>query len=113
MRKRQPGRPRKALPGHESGHIPGTGVQQRRMSRAEKAGALANIAVAPLTPRLLDLHGAAVYLGLSEWTIRDLEAAGTVLRVRIPLANDGELRKLLFDRDDLDRLIQDWKDARP
>jgi hypothetical protein len=31
-------------------------------------------------------------------------------RVRIPIANGGELRKLLFDRDDLDRLIVTWKD---
>lgn len=66
----------------------------------------------PVNPRLLDLHSAAAYLGLSEWTVRDLEAAGTVPRVRIPLANTGELRKLLFDRADLDRLIDGWKDAR-
>jgi hypothetical protein len=68
--------------------------------------------VVPLGPRLLDLPTAAQYLGLSPWTVRDLEAAGSLPRVRIPLPNAGELRKLLFDRVDLDRLIEQWKDAR-
>jgi hypothetical protein len=68
--------------------------------------------VAPVSPRLLDLHTAAAYLGVSEWTVRDLEAAGTVPRVRVPLPNSGELRKLLFDRVDLDRMIDSWKDVR-
>jgi hypothetical protein len=59
---------------------------------------------------LLDLTSTAVYLGVSEWTVRDLEAAGVLARVRVPLPNRGELRKLLFDREDLDRLIAAWKD---
>jgi hypothetical protein len=59
----------------------------------------------PVSPRLLDLQAAAQYLGVSAWTVRDLEAAGTVPRVRIPLPDHGELRKLLFHRTDLDRLI--------
>ena len=42
--------------------------------------------------------------------MRDLEAAGTLGRVRVPLPNHGELRKLLFDRVDLDHLIERWKD---
>ena len=66
--------------------------------------------MAPIPPRLLDLDGAASYLAVSPWTVRDLEAAGTLNRVRIPLANGGELRKLLFDREDLDRLVEKWKD---
>jgi hypothetical protein len=32
--------------------------------------------------------------------------------VRIPLPHDGEVRKLLFDRVDLDRLIEAWKERR-
>jgi hypothetical protein len=32
-------------------------------------------------------------------------------RVRIPLPDGRELRKLLFDREDLDRLIEAWKEA--
>jgi hypothetical protein len=45
----------------------------------------------------LDLGATASYLSLSDWTIRDLEAAGVLRRVRIPLPNNGELRKVLFD----------------
>jgi len=70
------------------------------------------VGVGPLTPRLLDLHSTAAYLGVSEWTVRDLEAGGLLQRIRIPLPNQGELRKLVFDRTDLDQLIQSWKDER-
>lgn len=62
-------------------------------------------------PHLLDLRATAAYLGVSEWTVRDLDAAGMLHRGRIPLPHGGELRKLLFDRTDLDRLIEAWKDA--
>ncbi len=68
-------------------------------------------AVAPLAPRLLDLHATAAYLGVSEWTVRDLEAAGLLKRIRVPLPNQGELRKLLFDRQDLDRCVEMWKEG--
>ncbi len=64
---------------------------------------------APLLPRLLDLHMSAGYLGLSEWTVRTLEQQGVLKRVRIPLQAHGEVRKLLFDKQDLDRLIDSWK----
>ena len=70
----------------------------------------------PLSARLVDLPTAAAYLGVSLWAIRDLEAAGTLSRVRVPLPPDrrgrrwgGELRKLPYDRADLDRLIDTWK----
>lgn len=59
--------------------------------------------------RLLDLHQAAQYLGVSPWTVRELETCGVIPRVVIPLPNGRELRKLLFDRADLDRLIESWK----
>jgi len=58
--------------------------------------------------RLLDLGQTAHYLGLSLWTVRDLEAAGILKRVRIPTPT-GELRKLLFDIRDLDELVNRWK----
>jgi len=67
------------------------------------------LSAAPRPARLLELEGAAAYLGVSPWTIRDLEAAGTIKRVRVPLAQGRELRKLLFDKMDLDRLIEAWK----
>ena len=60
-------------------------------------------------PRLLDLGATAFYLGVSVWTVRDLEAAGTLKRVRVPVAGGGDLRKLLFDRQELDRLVEAWK----
>jgi len=40
--------------------------------------------VTPIAPRLLDLDAAATYLGVSPWTVRDLEAAGVLKRVRMP-----------------------------
>jgi excisionase family DNA binding protein len=60
-------------------------------------------------PRLLDLDAAAAYLSVSAWTIRDLIANGTLTRVRVPLPNGGELRRVLLDREDLDRLVVTWK----
>ena len=59
--------------------------------------------------RLFDIDRAAAYLGVSPWTVRDLEAAGTIKRVRVPLPGGRELRKLLFDKADLDALIETWK----
>ncbi len=64
-----------------------------------------------LSCRLLSLEQAAHYLGVSSWTVRELEWSGVLSRVRIPLGNGKELRKLLFDREDLDRLIDRWKDS--
>ncbi len=101
--KGKPGRPKKA----ESGHVQGTSPVGRGINGGLVEG---TVAVTAIAPRLLDLEGSAAYLGVSAWTVRDLEAAGTLHRVRIPLPNNGELRKLLFDREDLDRLIEAWKD---
>ncbi len=61
------------------------------------------------TRRLFDVREAAAYLGVSPWTLRGLEAVGAVPRVRVPLPGGGELRKLLFDVRDLDRLVDAWK----
>ncbi len=97
------GRPRKV----ESGHVPGTSPSGNRMNSGADGRTLA---VTAIEPRLLDLEATAVYLGVSPWTVRDLEAAGVLPRVRIPLPNNGELRKLLFDREDLDWLINAWKE---
>ncbi len=102
--RRPPGRPRK------TGHVPGTSPSQPTGKSEAKGSTPVSEAIAPVLPRLLDLDATAGYLGVSVWTVRDLEAAGTLRRVRLPLANGGELRKLLFDRADLDRLIEAWKD---
>lgn len=104
--KGKPGRPRKYP---QSGHVSGTPGLQPRADAGPERGALAQAASA--LPRLLDLQRTAAYLGVSSWTVRDLEASGILRRVRVPLPNNGELRKLLFDREDLDRLITMWKEA--
>ena len=66
-------------------------------------------AVGQILPRLLDLRAAAAYLGVSPWTVRDLEATGTLRRVNVPSGPGRDLRKLLFDRKDLDQLVEAWK----
>lgn len=63
----------------------------------------------PILPRLVDVETAAAYLGVSPWTIRDLDTAGVLKRVRVPLPNGGELRKVLYDRTDLDQAVEHWK----
>ena len=115
-RRNKLGRPRTGDAGifgkRDCGHSLGTDTLKPRMQSGPVDSAAVQITVVPVTPRLLDLPTAAAYLGVSTWTVRDLEAAGSLSRVRIPLPNAGELRKLLFDRADLDRLIDSWKDAR-
>ncbi len=101
-----PGRPRKV----EVGHVSGTSDAGGHDGGGQHGRALALHTVAPLAPRLLDVHGLAAYLGLPEATVYDLAARGVLLRVRIPLPNGEEMRKLLFDREDVDRLIDAWKD---
>lgn len=64
-----------------------------------------------LAPRLLDVDRAAVYLSLKPGTIRGLVHGGVLRRVRIPLPDHGELRRVLLDRADLDRLVDAWKEV--
>ncbi len=107
------GRPRKAATAPGNGHSPGTTSAGSETEHTRNGAAPGFVVVDPLTPRLLNLHSTAAYLGLSQWTVRDLEAGGLLQRIRIPLPNQGELRKLVFDRMDLDRLIQTWKERAP
>ena len=115
-RRGKPGRPKQGDMGifgrPEHGHSMGTVTMKLPTQSVANDGTAAKLTVAPVSPRLLDLHTASAYLGLSEWTVRDLEQSGVLARVRIPRPHAGELRKLLFDRTDLDRLIDAWKDAR-
>ncbi len=88
------------------------------MNSARNTSAQAWIAVAPLAPRLLDLAGAAAYLAVSPWTIRQWEAEGALPRVRISLPvtskrRGGECRKLLFDRAVLDQLVERSNESAP
>ncbi len=97
------------------------GVERHAVAReAASPGGL----VGQMPARLLDVHAAAHYLGVSPWTLRELEAAGVVPRVHVPMppekqsrprngkhnAGSGEVRRLLFDRQDLDECVERWKD---
>ena len=96
----RPGRPRK------------TDAEKKQAAEERRARTIERLADTP--QRLFDLRAAAVYLGrVSPWTLRDLEAGGVLPRVRVPLPGGGELRKVLFDRADLDRLIELWKETAP
>jgi hypothetical protein len=44
----------------------------------------------PTTQRLLTVKEAAAYLGVSRWSLREIEWAGKLKRVRIPLSGDGD-----------------------
>jgi hypothetical protein len=60
--------------------------------------------------RLVDDHFGASYLGISRSQFRALVSGGRIPRVEVPSV-DGHstIRRLLVDRDDLDRLIEVWK----
>lgn len=67
-------------------------------------------------PRLLSLQQMADYLGCSYWTARDWVLAGIIPMVELPplRPREGErarktLRRVLVDREDLDRFIEDRK----
>ena len=96
----KPGRPKKC------GHVSDIAAQQKGMDSGHNRGALA---VSATVPRLLSLADAALYLGVSPWTIRDLITNGTLARVRVPFLNGKELRKVLLDREELVELIGAWK----
>jgi hypothetical protein len=99
-----PGRPKKVETGRST-EIADAQVHGREGPQALIVGQIA------ISPRLLNLEAAAAYLSMSPWTIRELEAKGVLPRVRVPLPRGGELRKLLFDKADLDRLIGAWKET--
>jgi len=103
--RRKPGRPRKEI----SGSIAPDKVSDSEHGRTPVRRTVVCEAVGHIPPRLLDLKGAAAYLGVSPWTIRDLEASGTLRRVNVPLGMGKDLRKLLFDREELDQIVDSWK----
>jgi excisionase family DNA binding protein len=82
------------------------------MQVAEKAGKArrAEESLSAASGRLLSVEAAAVYLGVSPWTIRDLLHAGTLARVRLPLGGERDLRRILVDRLELDALIERSKE---
>jgi helix-turn-helix protein len=97
-----------------SGPLPLAAAQERlgKPGRPRKA-ALADQAVAAVSaggPRLLGVRATAGYLGIGQRMVHELRASGRLRPVRLPLAGDREVRKLLFDRADLDRLIEASKE---
>ena len=60
---------------------------------------------APPGPRLLTRHQAADYLNLSSDMIDRLTQQGELPRVQL-LLGDRNVRKVLYDRADLDRLVE-------
>ncbi len=102
---------RKIVGKPKNGHTAGTVAVKIAENKGNDPRTLALQAIAPVAPRLLDLDSSAAYLGVSPWTVRDLEAAGKLRRVRLPLGDGKDLRKLLFDKQDLDRLVDVSKDS--
>lgn len=87
------------------------GRPRTRPPALPKPDPIATAALRVLTPRLVDLEGAATYMGrVSVWTIRDLIDNGSLPRVRVPLPGGRELRRVLVDVRDLDKLIYQAKD---
>ena len=58
--------------------------------------------------RLLTLHEAAEYLGVSYWTMREYAVNGRVECVKLPCpsGNGKKFRRTLIDRKDLDAFIE-------
>jgi hypothetical protein len=108
----RPGRPPKELDAEERAKR----RAEKKARRAEKE-ALREARLAAIQPRLADVEGAAHYLGgISPWTVRDLIASGQLPRVRLPLGRDRsgrerELRRMLVDLRDCDKLIEQSKEG--
>jgi hypothetical protein len=69
------------------------------------------VTVAPKTgPRLLSLEDTADYLAVSVWTIRAWWSDGMLHAVKPILPNGRPFRRLLFDRVELDALIEQSKE---
>ena len=71
------------------------------------------MSTADVTPRLINLRAGADYLGVSFWTLRDWVLAGYLPTVDLPPLRPREgdrpkrsLRRVLVDREDLDRFIE-------
>jgi hypothetical protein len=61
-------------------------------------------------PRLLGVEAAAAYLSVSTWTLRDMVTGKELVPVQL-IAAGRPVRRLLFDRADLDRLVEGARPA--
>jgi len=97
----RPGRPRKHP---ERSHVAVTPPAEVRAVQRAQAGA--SDATSNALPRLLGVEAAGRYLGVSTWTVRDLVAGRQLHPVRLALPSGKAVRRLLFDRVQLDLLIE-------
>jgi predicted site-specific integrase-resolvase len=67
------------------------------------ATAEGNMSAQAITPRLLNFKQASEYLGCSVWQLRQFEWNGVLPSVR------GMGKKILFDIEDLNRLVEQKK----
>jgi excisionase family DNA binding protein len=79
-------------------------TERRGFANESRRPADSNSAASARARRLLTLKDAAAYLGVSVWTVRDLVSKGKLPVVRLT-------RRLHFDRQDLDHMIDIAKDT--
>ena len=96
--RRRPGRPR-TRPQPRPRHVPGHVDAEHRETTAVPLVRRTSVPVDG--PRLLDVKATADYLGVSAWAVRDLVERGSLSRVALP-----GVRRLLFDRCELDHLVE-------
>jgi hypothetical protein len=86
------------------------GTQRRRTTEQQQPRQASAVVVA-ITPRLLRREQAAAYLGISVPTLDAFRLRGEVTPVPVPAVHHaGEtLRIPLYDRVDLDAVIERWK----
>lgn len=104
--RRPPGRPRKRPPRIPRSEARGDTrvahvLEPRARRGVEPSSASVHVAG---SPRLIPAREAARYLGVSYWTVLALRDSGTLRPVRLPLAARA-VRRVLFDRAELDRLV--------
>lgn len=110
----RPGRPRtRAVSTPENGDRRVTAPLPTRMNSGPEGHASVRQASA-LSPRLLSVAAAAAYLSLSEDIVLELLETGTFHRVTVPAPvtakrHGGAIRKVLLDREEIDRLVATWK----
>jgi hypothetical protein len=99
------------------GHTAGIPAPATRETSGAEARAPAREAdahpdrVFAFAPRLLDVESCAFYLGVSSWVIRTWISVGVLRKVELPgVVGDpvAVLRRVLIDREDVDRLVTRW-----
>jgi hypothetical protein len=78
---------------------------ESRNTEAGGPGGRRRRASLPDCPRLLSAQDAARYMGLPYTTLRDCALRGHLAIVRVP-----DCRRLWFDKRDLDRALESWKE---